>query len=234
MKTYKRLGFAGLLTAVALVLASCGGMGGAGNGSNGGMDDMDHGEAQKEGGSTGEKSGMENMDDMEGMDGGSGDMSGMLMEDGEYSDERFIDAMVPHHVGAVDMAEVALRNAEHPEIKQLSEDIISTQNAEIQELKSIKEEEFGTSEVPMRMDMQEMEEMGMMMNPENLEKEDPFDKAFIGNMTPHHESAVEMAEVALNSTDNPRIKDLAAGIIESQEREVSQMKQWREEWYPQG
>jgi cytochrome c5 len=36
----------------------------------------------------------------------------MLMENGEYSDERFIDAMVPHHQGAIEMAQVALENAE--------------------------------------------------------------------------------------------------------------------------
>jgi Domain of unknown function (DUF305) len=43
----------------------------------------------------------------------------MLMENGEYSDERFIDAMVPHHQGAIEMAQVALEDAEHPEILAL-------------------------------------------------------------------------------------------------------------------
>jgi uncharacterized protein (DUF305 family) len=142
--------------------------------------------------------------------------------------------MVPHHAGAVDMAEVALENAEHEEITQLSEEIISTQQAEIEELKSIKKEEFGTSEVPMNLDMDDMMEMGMMMNPEDLAKEDPFDKAFIDNMIPHHQSAIEMAEVAAKNTDTARIKELADSIIEGQESEISNMKQWREEWYPKG
>ena len=56
------------------------------------------------------------------------------MEDGKYSDKTFIDAMVPHHQSAVEMADVALQNAEHEEIKQLSRNIISTQRAEIGEL----------------------------------------------------------------------------------------------------
>jgi len=75
--------------------------------------------------------------------------SGMLMENGKYSDKAFIDAMVPHHQGAIEMAQVALKNAEHEEIKELSRNIVSTQQAEIEELKSIKQEEFGTSRVPM-------------------------------------------------------------------------------------
>ncbi len=38
-----------------------------------------------------------------------------LVENGQYSDERFIDMMVPHHLMAIQMAQVAERYAEHPE-----------------------------------------------------------------------------------------------------------------------
>jgi uncharacterized protein (DUF305 family) len=169
------------------------------------------------------------------MEGGSGGMaSGMLMEDGRYSDERFIDAMVPHHRGAVEMAEVALENAEHEEIRRLSEEIVSAQEAEIRELKSIKEEEFGTSRVPMDMDPGQMEGMGMRTDPQSLADEKPFDEAFIEAMIPHHRSAIQMANVALERSDNPRIEKLAGEIVRAQEREISQMQTWRNEWYPEG
>ena len=215
MNRYAKFGLPVLLLALAILLASCGG---------GSAQSADQDEDGKSGGMSG----------MKGMDHGSGGMaSGMLMKNGKYSDERFIDAMVPHHEGAVEMARVALKNAEHPEIKQLAENIISTQKAEIEELKSIKQEEFGTSKVPMDMSMGRMKDMGMMMNPEDLAKRDPFDRAFIENMIPHHQSAIEMAGVARKETDNPKIKKLATNIIEAQEREISQMKQWREHWYPQ-
>jgi hypothetical protein len=49
----------------------------------------------------------------------------MVMEGGRYSDRAFIDAMVSHPQGAVDMAEVALGNADHVKIRSLAEDIIS-------------------------------------------------------------------------------------------------------------
>ena len=65
-----------------------------------------------------------------GMDHGSTGSGGMawqmVMEKGRYTDRAFIDAMVPHQQGALEMAEVALKNAEHEEIKQLSENIVST------------------------------------------------------------------------------------------------------------
>lgn len=233
MKLYARLGLSGLLLAAALILASCGGAG------SGDMQGMDRDEKGKSAGS--EMQGM-NQDEkdkaggMAGMDDENmgGMASGMLMKDGKYSDERFIDAMAPHHEGAVEMAEVATKNAEHEEIKRLSEDIVSAQEAEITQLKSIKQEEFGTSEIPMDMSMQEMKGMGMMTDPQELADKKPFDKAFIDNMIPHHKSAIEMAEVASGKTKNPEIKNLANNIVESQKREISQMTHWREEWYPEG
>ena len=158
--------------------------------------------------------------------------SEMLMENGEYSDERFIDAMVPHHQGAIDMAEVALERAEHPELRQLAENVIVDQEAEIEELRSIKEQEFGDPEVPLEMSSEEMEMMGTMQDPRELEREEPFDQAFIDAMIPHHESAISMAEVANEESDNPRIQNLAQRIIEAQESEIEQMTEWREEWYP--
>jgi uncharacterized protein (DUF305 family) len=217
MKNHLRLGL--LALAATLVLASCGSSSGGSQGSADGQ--------QKE---TGGMSGM----DHSSMGHGSGGMaSGMLMENGKYSDERFIDAMVPHHQGAISMARVALENAEHEEIVQLSENIVSTQRAEIEELKSIKKEEFGTSRVPMEMSPQQMRGMGVMMDPQELANREPFDKAFIDAMIPHHQSAIEMAEVASEKSKNPQIRELAENIISAQQMEIEQMKQWRKQWYPE-
>ena len=225
MKRYTSLGLLALLLAASLALASC----------------ADAGSSSAEQGSSEEGGGEESADDMQGMDhsnmemgsGGTMGASEMLMENGEYSDERFIDAMVPHHLGAIAMAEVALENAEHPELLQLAQNVISTQQAEIEELRSIKEQEFGTSEVPTQMSPEEMEMMGME-DPAELANQRPFDEAFINAMIPHHESAIEMAQVALAESDNPRIRELAASIVEDQEAEIAQMTEWGRQWYPGG
>lgn len=228
MKHHTKLALAGLLSAVALTVAACGGAGG-------GAGDMDHGGAGNSGaGEEEKKNGMRGMDHSKMGQSSGGMASGMLMENGRYSDERFIDAMVPHHQGAVEMAEVALESAEHEEVRQLAQNIVSTQEAEIEELKDIKQEEFGTSRVPMNMDSGQMEEMGMTADPQTLAEEEPFDRAFIDGMIPHHESAIQMAGVALEESDNPRVEDLARNIVEAQEREISQMRAWRENWYPEG
>ena len=203
-----------LLLAVAFLLAACGGAGGTQQGDeSGGHGQMGHGSM--------------------GM-GSKGMARQMVMQNGEYSDERFIDAMVPHHQGAIEMAEVALDNAEHEEIKDLSRNIVSTQQAEIEELKSIKREEFGTSQVPMEMSKEQMRSMGMMMNPQHLAQSKPFDEAFIDAMIPHHRSAIYMAQLAREKSKIPEAKNLAENIVSAQKREIEQMKQWRKQWYQEG
>src|SRR4028119_826058 len=188
--------------------------------------------------SGGEEQGSSGSEDgMQGMGHGSESTdyaSEMLMENGEYSDERFIDAMVPHHQGAIEMAQVALENAEHSEILALAEDVVAAQETEIGQLKSIKQEQFGTSEVSMDMSKEEMEGMGMAMDPQELAIQEPFDKAFIDNMIPHHESAIEMAQVVLEESENPEIREIAESLVKAQERETPSMTSWRDEWYPEG
>ena len=228
MNSYARFGLLVLLFAATLVLASCGG-----SNTGSGADEPAVGNTQEEmaGEMTGMGAGSGEMTSGEMM---SGEMaSGMPMENGHYSNERFIDAMAPHHQSAVEMARIAQERAEHPEIRALAQDIIYTQEAEIEKLRSIKQEEFGTSEIPMEVGAEQMREMGMS-NPGDLAGQRPFDRAFIDAMIPHHESAIAMSRVALRESDNPRIRELAGQIVESQQREVDQMAEWRKEWYPGG
>ena len=212
MQRYVRFWLPAFLIAVTLVLVSCAGSGG-----------------RSEQGSSESEDGMQGIDHVS----DSTDVSEMMMENGEYSDERFVDAMVPHHQGAIEMAQIALENAEHPEILALAKDVVSAQETEIEQLKAIKQGQFGTSEVSMDMSDEEMQGMGMMMAPEDLANQEPFDKAFIDNMIPHHESAISMTNVALTESENPKIQEIAAAIVDAQEREIEQMRTWRDEWYPE-
>ena len=118
--------------------------------------------------------------------------------------------------------------------RRLAENVVSTQEAEIEDLKEIKEKEFGTSRVPMEMGSGQMEGMGMMAKPRSLADAETFDRAFIEAMIPHHRSAIRMASVALDRSDDPRARGIAEGIVGAQEREISQMRVWRDDWYPEG
>ncbi len=55
---------------------------------------------------------------------------------GDVFDKAFLAEMIVHHQGAVEMAQLALTNAKHQEIKDLANGIISAQNKEIYEMKT--------------------------------------------------------------------------------------------------
>src|SRR4051812_11125557 len=55
---------------------------------------------------------------------------------GDDFDLAFLDDMIIHHQTAVDMANLAIKNANHQEIKDLAKSIISNQSPEINKMKS--------------------------------------------------------------------------------------------------
>ena len=54
---------------------------------------------------------------------------------GDAYDKAFIEMMITHHEGAVDMAKLSAGRAKHDEIKQLCQAIIAAQDKEIVEMK---------------------------------------------------------------------------------------------------
>jgi len=57
------------------------------------------------------------------------------------------------------------------------------------------------------------------------------DQYFIEMMIPHHQDAVEMANLALTRAKRPEIKQLAEAIKRDQTREIQQMRGWYKTWY---
>ncbi len=163
---------------------------------------------------------------------GMGHMGTSPAEVGTLDDQQFITMMNPHHQMAIDMARIALGRAEHPELKQAAQNIINAQQREIDQMTAWQHEWFGDA-TPSASTPLTAGEMGMDMDMNALKTAEPFDKAFIDEMIPHHEGAITMAKAVLPATQRPEIKDLANQIITAQEGEISQMQEWRTAWYGQ-
>ncbi len=59
----------------------------------------------------------------------------------------------------------------------------------------------------------------------------PYDLQFLDTMSGHHQAAIDMARPAETKAQHAEVKELARNIIRDQEREISQMKGWREQWF---
>jgi uncharacterized protein (DUF305 family) len=179
------------------------------------------------------------------MNHGSGMDHSMSMDlgpaDADY-ELRFLDAMVPHHQGAVEMAREVLDKSQRPEMKKLAQDIIAAQNREIEQMKQWRKAWYPKADSkPMAWHAQ----MGhmMAMSPEQIQAmmmkgdlgaaDAEFDKRFLNAMIPHHEGALVMAKDVLSKSKRPELKQLAQEILTSQQKEIDQMKQWRQAWYKQ-
>ena len=73
----------------------------------------------------------------------------------------------------------------------------------------------------------------MMMDGDLGKADAEFDLRFINAMIPHHEGALAMAEQVLEKSERPELRQAAQNILDTQQAEIDQMQQWRQDWYDQ-
>ncbi len=59
-----------------------------------------------------------------------------------------------------------------------------------------------------------------------------YDLRFLNEMIMHHQGAVMSSQMMIADSERPEMRKLAESIIESQTRQIEQMRRWRGEWYP--
>jgi uncharacterized protein (DUF305 family) len=121
----------------------------------------------------------------------------------------FLQAMVPHHQSAIEMAGVAEREAESSFVQELASSITSAQEEEIGQMRKIHKRLYASALRPDEGAHDALglsaEEAGMnhMDGGEMLRGKRPFDRAFVDEMIPHHEGAIAMAQAVHKQTYDP-------------------------------
>jgi uncharacterized protein (DUF305 family) len=135
------------------------------------------------------------------------------------NDQMFAAMMVPHHEQAVEMSDIALSNSTNPAILEIATEIKAAQQPEIDQMLSWGGDVMG-SHAGHTMD-------GMLTKAEITELKQAtgvtFDRLFLAGMIKHHEGAIEMAKMVINSK-NPEAAALGKAITVSQQAEIVQMQ----------
>ena len=218
MEKYRRFGLLAVLLVTSLVLASsC-----VGGGS---------GESEQENSEQGTEEGAEDNDSQS-----STQTMGSFDEDKPF-DLQFIDQMIIHHQGAIMSAEHMIAGSERPELRQLSENIQTSQAEQIEQMRAWREEWYPDAAPTFEMDPTQMNEMmgdnqmQEMMGDEHMQEmmgTDGNDAMFLSMMIPHHQLAIDMSEQALDNAEHPELKELAQQIIDEQSAEIELMEGYLE------
>lgn len=145
---------------------------------------------------------------------------------------QFIDTMIAHHQGAVDMALLANTRTQRDEVKKLAASIIDEQRREIADMKAWRTKWFGEAKPALNVDFPGMKTGMAGMDTVKLAglKSNEFDVEFIRQMIPHHEGAIEMAKALKTDGNYPELDKMAESIVTTQSVEIEQMKGWLGAW----
>lgn len=76
-----------------------------------------------------------------------------------------------------------------------------------------------------------------MANMHSMHKSSPnaakaaYEQQFLDTMAMHHQMAMHMASLVDSRTDSQHLKDMAKKMMAEQEKEIAQLKGWKEQWY---
>ena len=147
--------------------------------------------------------------------------------DHDQADVLFSSMMVPHHLQAIEMADLVADRTKNPTVRGLAERIRGAQQPEVDRMTTWL---AAWGAAPME-DHGAMDGHGMngMMSADDLRelgtlRDAAFDRRWLEMMVEHHEGAVTMAQQVIRDGRHAGTRALAEEIITAQQEEIAEMK----------
>ena len=171
-------------------------------------------------------------------------------------DRDFVAMMVPHHHGAIDMAQAELRWGHNQQLIRISQEIIAGQLQEIAAMRVALGDKVSAFEAtlaggvsqgsaappsaarrPMAQEAPFLHESAVatdrMMAGMTITPTGDTDRDFVAMMVPHHQGAIDMAQAELRHGHNAPLRRIAQEIIVDETQQITLMRLAVNEALPQ-
>ena len=149
----------------------------------------------------------------------------MVASQNANPDIAFAAGMIPHHQGAIDMANIELKYGKDSQMRTLATNVIQAQQSEIIQMQRWLDNNIKQSVANNDRQMPEMDMASHTTMMQGITDANP-DIAFAKGMIPHHQMAIQMAEFELKNGKDTKMLALAKQIKNAQDPEISQMQAW--------
>jgi uncharacterized protein (DUF305 family) len=150
------------------------------------------------------------------------------------ADVGFLQAMIPHHQQAIDMARLVTGRTQRPELVKLAARITTSQAAQLRRMQAWltrwrqpaaanASTQHDPSQLPGMLAEGQLERLQTLTGAQ-------FDLGVVTMLRTHHSGAVKLAETELRAGASEEVKALTRKIIATQQREIRQLQRWQDTW----
>jgi uncharacterized protein (DUF305 family) len=154
-------------------------------------------------------------------------MEGIMRPATGYPDVDFVKSMIPHHEGAVTMAEIEKQFGKDQFLQNIATNLVQSEGAEVAVLKAwLSRQDLSSIKIIPEAIKANYAFMISMMDGMSVSFTGNTDVDFARTMIPHHQGEIDMARVVLQFGKDAEIRKLARDTLSAQEAELTSLKEW--------